>query len=138
MFFLPESPRWLARKDRYDEAHQVLILVHGHGDPNSPYVAAEFRDIKAMCALEAQNSDASYWELFTPNMINRTHVGVFTQIWSQLTGKEEVPNIWLAPMADPLHRNERNDVVYVRVPCSMDTRSQADRLKYLRVRNGRL
>ena len=28
----------------------------------------------------------SYMELFKPDMINRTHIGVFTQIWSQLTG----------------------------------------------------
>lgn len=39
-----------------------------------------------MCQFEAQNKDVSYLELFKPKMINRTHIGVFTQIWSQLTG----------------------------------------------------
>ena len=39
-----------------------------------------------MCEFERQNADVSYLELFKPSMINRTHVGVFTQIWSQLTG----------------------------------------------------
>nr|POF18023.1 high-affinity glucose transporter [Quercus suber] len=86
MFFLPESPRWLARKDRWEECHDVLTLVHGHGDPNSPFVALEMHDIREVCALEAKNSDATYMELFKPNMINRTHVGVFTALWSQLTG----------------------------------------------------
>lgn len=86
MIFLPESPRWLARKDRWEEAHAVLTLVHGKGNPNSPFVLYELNDIKEMCALEARHADVTYWELFKPNMINRTHIGVFMQIWSQLTG----------------------------------------------------
>ncbi|KAI9837353.1 MAG: hypothetical protein M1819_000428 [Sarea resinae] len=86
MIFLPESPRWLARKDRWEEAAAVLTLVHGHGDPNSPFVTAEMQDIKDMCEFERNNSDVTYLELFKPHMINRTHIGIFTQIWSQLTG----------------------------------------------------
>ncbi|KAL8870411.1 MAG: hypothetical protein Q9174_003543 [Haloplaca sp. 1 TL-2023] len=86
MFFLPESPRWLARKGRWEEAHAVLVLVHGKGDANSPFVTREYREIKEMVEFEKQNSDVTYLELFKPHMINRTHIGVFTQIWSQLTG----------------------------------------------------
>lgn len=86
MIFLPESPRWLARKGRWDECLDVLALVHGKGDKNSPFVKRELEDIKKMRELEKQNADVTYLELFKPNMINRTHIGVFTQIWSQLTG----------------------------------------------------
>lgn len=86
MIFLPESPRWLARQDRWEDAHAVLTLVHGKGDPNSAFVAREFQEIKAMCEFERNNADVTYLELLKPNMINRTHIGVFTQIWSQLTG----------------------------------------------------
>ena len=86
LLFLPESPRWLARKDRWEDCHAVLTLVHGKGDSTSPFVQREYEEIKAMCEFERRNADVSYLELFKPNMINRTHVGVFTQIWSQLTG----------------------------------------------------
>ena len=86
MLFLPESPRWLARKDRWEDCHAVLTLVHGHGDPNSPFVMRELQDIKDMCEFERNNADVTYLELVKPNMINRTHIGIFTQIWSQLTG----------------------------------------------------
>ncbi|KAL2011371.1 hypothetical protein VTN00DRAFT_4089 [Thermoascus crustaceus] len=86
MLMLPESPRWLARKDRWEDCHAVLTLVHGKGDPSSPFVHREFEEIKEMCEFERRNADVSYLELFKPNMINRTHVGIFTQIWSQLTG----------------------------------------------------
>lgn len=86
MIFLPESPRWLARQDRWDDCLAVLTLVHGHGDPDSPFVHVEFQEIKQMCEFERRNADVSYLELFKPNMINRTHIGVFTQTWSQMTG----------------------------------------------------
>ncbi|KAJ4410129.1 high affinity glucose transporter [Didymella pomorum] len=86
LVFLPESPRWLARKDRWEEAHQVLTLVHGKGDPDSPFVALEMAEIKQMIEFERQNADVSVKELFKPNMLNRLHIGIFTQIWSQLTG----------------------------------------------------
>ena len=87
LFLLPESPRWLAKKDRWEECHTVLALVHAKGDRQAPFVQAELADIKEMCEFERQTADASYLELFQKNMIYRTHVGMSTQIWSQLTGK---------------------------------------------------
>lgn len=86
MIFLPESPRWLARKDRWEECHSVLTLVHGKGDANSPLVLTEMQEIQDLCEFERQNNDVTYFELFKPSMINRTMIGMFTQIWSQLTG----------------------------------------------------
>lgn len=86
MMFLPESPRWLARKDRWEECHSVLTLVHGKGDPNSPLVVTEMQEIQDLCEFERQNKDVTYVELFKPAMLNRTMIGMFTQIWSQLTG----------------------------------------------------
>ncbi|PNS19263.1 High-affinity glucose transporter [Sphaceloma murrayae] len=86
MFILPESPRWLASKDRWEEAEQVLILTHGKGDPNSPIVRHEYNEIKEWIALEKEAANVSYLELIRPRMLNRTHIGLFTQIWSQLTG----------------------------------------------------
>ena len=86
LIFLPESPRWLARKDRWEEALEVLTLVHGKGDPNAPMVISEMREIREQVEFERQNADVGYLELLKPNMINRTHIGIFIQIWSQLTG----------------------------------------------------
>lgn len=86
LFFLPESPRWLARNDRWDECLEVLALVHAKGNRDSAFVKHEYAEIQAMCEFERHNADVSYLELFKPNMIKRTHIGIFTQIWSQLTG----------------------------------------------------
>lgn len=86
MMLLPESPRWLASKDRWEETRAVLALTHGHGDPGSPFVVREFEEIRQWIQIESEAKDASYLELFRPRMLNRTIIGVFTQIWSQLTG----------------------------------------------------
>ncbi|PSS13107.1 hypothetical protein M430DRAFT_265027 [Amorphotheca resinae ATCC 22711] len=86
MTFLPESPRWLAKHDRWEEAVSVLALVHAGGDVNSPFVHKEVEEIREVVEFERANADVTYWELLKPNMINRTHIGVFCQIWSQLTG----------------------------------------------------
>lgn len=91
--FLPESPRWLAKKDRWDEAKTVLTLVHGKGDINSPWVHRELEEIREAVDFENANTDASYRELLAPKMLNRTSIGVFTQIWSQLTGM----NVMVSP-----------------------------------------
>ncbi|KAL1968419.1 hypothetical protein VTN77DRAFT_1948 [Rasamsonia byssochlamydoides] len=86
MIFLPESPRWLARKDRWEDCHRVLATVHAKGDLNHPFVALELEDIKEMCEFERRHANVTYFDLFKPKMLNRTLIGLFTQIWSQLTG----------------------------------------------------
>lgn len=86
MNLLPETPRWLASKDRWEECEAVLVLTQGRGDPASPWVARELAEIHEWVEIERQSKQASYLELFSPRYINRTHIGLFTQIWSQLTG----------------------------------------------------
>jgi len=86
MMFLPESPRWLASKDKWEECRAVLVLTHGKGDPDSPWVAREFDEIREWLEIDRQSKGVSYMELFSPRYLNRTHIGLFTQIWSQLTG----------------------------------------------------
>ncbi|KAB8238246.1 sugar porter family MFS transporter [Aspergillus alliaceus] len=86
MLILPESPRWLARQDRWEDCHMVLAKVHCKGDMNHPFVALEMQDIRDMCEFERQFKNVTYLDLFTPRMLNRTIIGLFMQIWSQLTG----------------------------------------------------
>jgi len=83
---LPESPRWLAKNDRWEETKEVLALVHAKGDMESPWVQREMEEIREAVEFERANKDVTYMELFDANMLNRTTIGIFTQIWSQLTG----------------------------------------------------
>ena len=86
MMLLPESPRWLARQDRWEKCHDVLARVHASGDSNHPFVQYELQDIRDMCEYERQYKDTTYVDLFRPRMIHRTTTALFMQIWSQLTG----------------------------------------------------
>lgn len=72
MMFLPESPRWLATKDRWEDCERVLVLTHGKGDPHSPWVAREYNEIKQWLEIERQAKHISYLELFKPRYINRS------------------------------------------------------------------
>lgn len=61
-------------------------------------------DIREMVEFEARNSDVTYWELFSPKMINRTHIGIFCQIWSQLTGMNVMSMCSRGPRPTALER----------------------------------
>ena len=96
----PESPRWLFKKGHKDQAARVLAELHGDGNPESPFVQRELEDINQAVTEEIRHADASWLELFAPRMLNRTTIGIFTQIWSQLTGMNVMVSI-LAALAPP-------------------------------------
>lgn len=81
---LPESPRWLASKQRWDECHEILAQVHAKGDKQDSTVLAEMLEIHEI--VDAENSGTSYLTLFTKKYWRRSMVGIMTQVWQQLTG----------------------------------------------------
>ena len=63
ILFCPESPRWLASKDNWDEASRVLSMVRNL-PATHPYVQAELLEMQTQ--LEAEQGRAggnSYWAL---------------------------------------------------------------------------
>lgn len=110
MLFLPESPRWLAKQDRWEECQQTLARVHGKGDLTAPLVTLEFEEIKTVCEMERKFSSVSFLELFKPKMLNRTIIGAFDQIWCQLTGMNVMSTSSFCPV--PLYPMANKGVVY--------------------------
>jgi hypothetical protein len=49
-----------------------------------------------MCEYERRYANVTYLDLFRPNMLHRTFIGIFTQIWSQLTGMNVMSKSFLS------------------------------------------
>lgn len=86
MFFFPYSPRWLASKDRWEEAIHVLANLHGGGDVNHPKVLAEYKEIEDALAFEREQAETSFGALVKPRIFKRVILGMSIQMWSQLCG----------------------------------------------------
>ncbi|KAK9454726.1 general substrate transporter [Dipodascopsis uninucleata] len=86
MAFFPESPRWLATKDRWEEATNVIAHIQGGGDLEHPLVADEMQEIRQVVMIDRMSADVTILDLFSRGTRLRTFVGVSTQIWQQLTG----------------------------------------------------
>lgn len=86
LFWMPESPRWLARNDRWDECHGILSRIHSGKDQDESFVRMEMQQLRATCDHERTHPEVSLLDLVRPPMLWRMHIGMFVQIWSQLTG----------------------------------------------------
>lgn len=76
--FLPESPRWLAKMDRTEEAIYVLANSQTGGDLKNPYVIAEYAEI--ITDLNAERLALKSWrKFFYGGMWRRTLAGFSVQ-----------------------------------------------------------
>jgi len=86
LFFLPRSPRWLASKDRWDEAIQILANLHAGGNIDDPKVLAEYQEIEEALRFEQSESVSHFRAILEPHMLKRVILGMSIQMWSQLCG----------------------------------------------------
>ncbi|MCJ1330347.1 MFS sugar transporter [Thelotrema lepadinum] len=86
MTFFPKSPRWLATKDRWEEAIMVLANLHGNGDVNHPKVLAEYQEIEEALRFEREEAKSDFKALMEPRIFKRVILGMSIQMWSQLSG----------------------------------------------------
>ncbi|KAG0652492.1 Sugar transporter STL1 [Hyphodiscus hymeniophilus] len=88
--FLPDSPRLLIRKGRYDEAYEVLAALEGHGATvSSPAVTTQFNIIKDVLDREHMNT-YTWGQLLTgkgpSGVLRRMILGAWMQAMNQISG----------------------------------------------------
>lgn len=65
LFWLPESPRWLIQRGRYDEALAVIKKLHSDDEEYDGFYLREFEQIKLQVTFEKEHTIKSLWTLFT-------------------------------------------------------------------------
>ncbi|KPI36256.1 Lactose permease [Cyphellophora attinorum] len=84
----PESPRWLAHKDRTEEALLALASTHSNGDRNDPVVLAQHREILDTLQFERDSGQkTTYKQLFkTRNSRKRVMLVMSVAIIAMMSG----------------------------------------------------
>ncbi|RMZ70790.1 lactose permease [Pyrenophora seminiperda CCB06] len=59
-WFLPESPRWLYTRGRYDQAKKILAKYHGCGNEDSIWVSMQLREYDEY--LNKDGGDKRWWD----------------------------------------------------------------------------
>ncbi|RAK71877.1 sugar porter family MFS transporter [Aspergillus fijiensis CBS 313.89] len=86
MFFMPESPRYLIEKEKYDEALRILKKLHYDGT-NDDWIQREHTEIRATIEAEKAVTAPGWLIMFkVPQWRNRLMHGTLVQVFTQMTG----------------------------------------------------
>lgn len=85
IFTLPESPRWLVKVGRVDEARHIISLTYDQ-DENSDRVIKEMGDIQLSLELAGSTSLRSLFKMGPQRTFHRVCLAVGIQIFLQMSG----------------------------------------------------
>ncbi|BFZ64125.1 hypothetical protein YB2330_005264 [Saitoella coloradoensis] len=86
VLLLPESPRWLVKMGRKEEALEIIAKLRGNDNPDHPVARAEFDEIVTMVEIENKDQNISYWRMFLGTNSGDIHLARRIQLsfWLQV------------------------------------------------------
>lgn len=88
IFFCPESPRWLAKQDRFDKTEKILVYIRGL-PADHEFVRNELEEIRKQVEERSTNKMSKKQQLkkmIAPGTRNRLGVGAFLMFLQSFTG----------------------------------------------------
>lgn len=74
-------------QDRTKEAYDILVKYHGEGDPNSPFVQAEYAEMIATIQMDMEQKKRTWGELVSTRAnMKRCALVAFIGTFSQWSG----------------------------------------------------
>jgi len=90
LFFLKESPRWLMKQGRYEEATASLAYMRRE-DPSHPKIVKEIAEIRAAIEEELAETEGVRWrECLKPGNRLRFVSAFVIMFWQQFTGTNSI------------------------------------------------
>ncbi|PCG94550.1 Major facilitator superfamily domain, general substrate transporter [Penicillium occitanis (nom. inval.)] len=90
LFFLKESPRWLMRQGRYEEAHASLAYIRNEPQ-DSEEVLKEFSEIRASLEEELAATEGVTWkEAISKSNRYRFFLAFCLMFWQQFSGTNSI------------------------------------------------
>lgn len=83
---IPESPRWLVKVGRKEEAFDIICKLRGNDDPEHPDVQREYSEIVTVIEIEKEAGSTNYVKMFFGIGSREVHVGRRIQLafWLQV------------------------------------------------------
>lgn len=83
---IPESPRWLVKVGRSDEAFEIIAKLRGNDDPNHPDAQREYLEIITVVEEEKEHANTNYFKMFFGIGSGDLHLGRRIQLafWLQV------------------------------------------------------
>lgn len=89
IFSLPESPRWLCKKDRWEEAREILGTLYDE-DPHGQTVSKEIEDIRISLERAAKGHIGAMFKMGPQRAFHRVIIAAISQIFLQLSGVNSI------------------------------------------------